>query len=186
MIQHNLLPQPYAQNVRYLKLGRFVMFFFSSLAVLLITILVLFLPSYFSLSYEQEGIATEIAAAKESVSSKRVTEAEKSIKALNRDLAAIASYRQTSLVAYMHKIAEDTPPGIVLTSLSFDKKGARISIQGTAKRRDDLLDFVARLRAEPSFTSINSPITNLLKEVNAAFEITIELPIASSKTGAAL
>ena len=173
MIYLNLLPEKYAAEVRHEKLIRFFSLLFTSTAAIVLIVLTLLLPSYFSLIYEKDGIDGQIAAARQSVESKRAQEAENAIKTLNTELEQVAHYPSTPLTAYLKTIAEDTPAGITLTALSYSKSHGRFDIDGHANRRDDLLAFVSRLKNETTFSSIDSPITNLLKETDAKFHLSL-------------
>jgi len=169
----NLLPEKYAADVRHEKLIRFFVLFFTSLAAILTVTLTLLLPSYFSLTYEEAGIDGQIAAGRQSVGSKRVQEAENAIKTLNTELAQVAHYPSIPLTAYVKRIAEDTPAGITVTALSYSKSRGRFDLDGHANRREDLLVFVSRLKNETMFSAVDSPITNLLKEIDAKFHLSL-------------
>lgn len=175
MTYHNLLPDQYASDVRHEKLIRFFNLLFASAAAIILILLTLLLPSYFSLIYESDGIDGQISAARQGVGSKRVQEAENAIKTLNTELAQVAHYPSTPLTAYLKTIAEDTPAGITVTALSYSKSRGTFNLDGHANRRDDLLVFVSRLQNETMFSSVDSPITNLLKETDATFHLSLTL-----------
>ena len=178
MIYHDLLPEEYAARVRHEKLSRFYILLFSYMSAFGVIVLVLLLPSYFSLSYEQGGIGGEIDAAKQSVGSKRVTEAESSLKILNQQISGIVDYHQARAGIYVARIANATPPGVALTRLAYNEASASIDIEGVADLRDNLLTFIAALKNDSAFSSLDSPITNLLKETKVAFHMSVTIATA--------
>lgn len=62
--------------------------------------------------------------------------------------------------------------GITINYLSFG--GKKISFNGIAQTRNNLLLFVDNLKKEPAFKTIDSPLSNFLKENDVRFSITIE------------
>jgi len=65
--------------------------------------------------------------------------------------------------------------GATIATMSVDKKGSTTVIQlgGTATSRASLLSFVAALEKSPKISSVVSPISNLVKENDIQYAMTI-------------
>lgn len=175
MMYHNLLPEEHREVVRYERLARFFFAFWICIALILLVIAILLLPSYFFLTFESEGLKQQITAAEQGTVSKRVREAEATITSLNQQLAILAAHTPSSAVTHIDSIARKVPPGVNLSRISFQEEDAEFRIAGTAARREDLLAFLTALRGNKEFSSADAPIENLLKERNIDFEATVAL-----------
>jgi hypothetical protein len=56
-----------------------------------------------------------------------------------------------------------------------DKNQILLIIEGQSATRKSLLDFIERLKNEVAFVEIDSPISNLIREYNNDFKITIKI-----------
>ncbi len=56
-----------------------------------------------------------------------------------------------------------------------EKSQILLMVEGRAKARKDLLDFIERLKSEVAFVEIDSPISNLAREYDNDFKITIKI-----------
>lgn len=76
--------------------------------------------------------------------------------------------------AYVKIIQSLTPAAVVVNKYSIgDTTNPVLQILGTAKTRNDLEGFVKELQASPSVASVDSPISNYVKNVNADFSIIV-------------
>ena len=57
---------------------------------------------------------------------------------------------------------------------------AKVSVQGTADSRADLLAFADKVRAIDSFTSVNVPITSFIKDTDVPFTLTAVVALKPS------
>ena len=68
--------------------------------------------------------------------------------------------------------------GIVVNSISYDRGSdtvkTKISLQGTAGTRDDLIRFSERLKSEPKFTKVDLPVSSFVKNKDVSFSVNIE------------
>lgn len=87
---------------------------------------------------------------------------------------------QVSATAVISQIADLINRGVLLSSISFyrnqsyqGKKGTLITLSGTASSRDSLVSFSAALENSGSFSSVDMPVSNLTKDKNIPFNITV-------------
>ncbi len=78
-------------------------------------------------------------------------------------------------------VAKTIPPNISLSSLTVEKSGGNLLIQGIAKNRNDLLNFTKLLEGSSLFEFVESPLSNLLIKEDIAFELKAKLSISSIK-----
>lgn len=75
--------------------------------------------------------------------------------------------------------------GILLRDIAFSKvtgkeKISTVMLRGVALTRANLVSFTEALRGESLFSSVDSPVSNLLKEQNLDFSLTIILKQATT------
>jgi hypothetical protein len=72
------------------------------------------------------------------------------------------------------------PADVFLKEVSFSGEVTKdaiglVTLRGVAKNRAGLVSFIEALRKEPTFFNIDSPVSNLLKEQNLDFSLTISI-----------
>jgi hypothetical protein len=75
--------------------------------------------------------------------------------------------------AFIKIILEEKTNKIKINDFFFDKE--KILIQGISENRQNLLSFVDSLRKKKDFKKVESPVSNLIKERDIEFKLTIEL-----------
>ena len=75
--------------------------------------------------------------------------------------------------AFFKIILEEKTNKIKINDFFFDK--GKILIQGISENRQDLLSFIDSLRNKKDFKKVESPVSNLIKEKDIEFKLTIEL-----------
>lgn len=95
------------------------------------------------------------------------------IRLINRDLLAIDSVMQNSLLwsPLIQGVLQAAPAEISFSSLRINSAGT-LEIQGTAAARDQLLAFKSALEKIPYLKSVDLPLQFLVKEKAANFRIT--------------
>lgn len=67
------------------------------------------------------------------------------------------------------------PAGVTINSLSLDKNLQSLSLNGTAKTRDDFLKLQDNLKKLAYLSDVNSPFTNLLLRENLEFQFNAKI-----------
>ena len=78
----------------------------------------------------------------------------------------------------LNKISLNAVSGIRLTSITLNKNEQGLfafSVVGEADARDNLLKYIDRLKAVKEFSSVNSPVANVLKENKTSFSLSIKI-----------
>ncbi len=154
---------------------RFFLLFYFYATIVFASGVVLLLPSYFSLTFQEKDILRQIELTKKSVEAKRVEEAEQSIRNVNKKLEILAAHKSSPISAYLAALSAKTLGGVTLSSITFSKEKQTLEIRGKASERPYFLKFLENLKEEERFKSINSPISNLLKERDLDFVVTVVL-----------
>lgn len=100
---------------------------------------------------------------------------ETSVSQLNILLTKYQAFKNDNVPALniFKTLEQITPPTAYLDALSFD--GAKIIMAGQAQSRDDVLLLESRLKKEPTFTKLESPLSNFLNKNNPKFSFTFYL-----------
>lgn len=75
--------------------------------------------------------------------------------------------------AFIKIILEEKTDKIKINDFFFDK--GKVLIQGLSENRQNLLSFIDSLRKKKDFKKVESPVSNLIKERDIEFKLTIEL-----------
>jgi len=75
--------------------------------------------------------------------------------------------------AFIKIILEEKTDKIKINDFFFDK--GKVLIQGLSENRQNLLSFIDSLRKKKDFKKVESPVSNLIKERDIEFNLTIEL-----------
>lgn len=86
-----------------------------------------------------------------------------------------------SWTSVLKKITGLTPQGITYSYLKIDKPGAKASLKGVAEKREDLLALKENLNNSNLFSSIESPMDDILQKENISFNISLNLNIDEIK-----
>lgn len=77
----------------------------------------------------------------------------------------------------IEKIVGFKTPSITVSGIFFDavSEGSMLSIKGIATNRQSLVSFTDMLKKDPAFASVDLPISNLVKDRDISFSISIKL-----------
>jgi len=94
----------------------------------------------------------------------------------------LSNYRETSGKMELFSVAiteilEASGSSVEINEFTFGKSGdiSKAVIMGNAATRDSLLSFIARLKNKRSFEKVESPVSNLLKNADVNFSISMDL-----------
>lgn len=174
----NLLPPEDLQRLGHEKLARFLVLILGLHTAALFAGGILMLPTYFFLTFQEKDTLIQIDLAQKSIQAERVKETEDAIKAINAKLQSLdaANSQRSLLSSHIAAVGRHVNPGISLDRLTFARENRKIEITGKAPTREEFLVFLDRLRNDPYFASVESPVNNLLKDTNVAFILTLLLP----------
>lgn len=172
----SFLPDEYRTDAKKGYLGRLALMYLGIAAVVLAAAAALFLPVYILVSTKLSAYRGSQDSALESAKSEsRAIEGD--VLSLKEKLTyAKSDAERTPIVSVVEKIARARNAGISVTSVSIKRgseKGA-VTVAGKASTREALVSFSKRLQGEPSFSSVNLPVSSLAKARDIAFSIVID------------
>jgi hypothetical protein len=170
----NLLPKEYRNQIAHEKLRRFFLLFYIRLFFMIAVGGVLLLPSYFYLTFQERDTQDQVDITRKSIEAQQVDIIEGAIRKANLQIDTLFRQPSTNVTSkLLDEVVLATPDTISFSQLTYDADKKTILIVGTATTRTVFLAFLDKLRASPSIDKVDSPLANLLKDVNTSFTITI-------------
>lgn len=160
----------------------------SILGLTVLIALVLLTPSYFLASHKKNIVESDLAnpgkSGNESLQEQKKLEG--MIKEANSvlDLLGGGGKQPSPSEAVIAKIIGYKTSAIILNAIYYEARdtGGYISLRGVAAKRQSLITFADLLKKDSSFTNITSPISDLVKDSNIDFTITLNLKVEGQKT----
>lgn len=135
----------------------------------------LLFPSYISLRSEKLSYENEYADLSKRIESKDKQGLTPVMNQVQSDVM-LADPDRTDVYRAINLILDHTTTNISLLSLNYirgSKSDSTLTIQGVARERSDLIMFSNNLKKELLFTSVDLPISNLAKQSDSKFNITL-------------
>ncbi|MCH7882910.1 hypothetical protein IIA95_00650 [Patescibacteria group bacterium] len=177
----NLLPPEHQSSIRAGRIKRFVITFGTLFAFTIFANILLLAPLWLSLALQRNELTRELDSIRKSSIFAQVTDIEAAIKTLNTEIRLFRTKEKErfDITPEFRAVIDSRPAGITIDSFIFERaqktRPARISISGNALRRSTLIRFRETLEKNPLFSRIQSPISNLLKEVDIQYSFILEL-----------
>jgi len=173
----NLLPAEYQKSLFYERVNSFVLFIGMRMAFAVLISIILLLPAYFFLTFQEKELRREAAVLGESSRLEEFRGLEADIKDFNDTLVEFekAGMADLSRSDILKDIVARSPFSIKYRTLVYDAKERHVTINGEALARKDLLGFIEKLKESTFVERVDSPISNLLEERNVIFSLTIFL-----------
>lgn len=173
----NLVPQLAKKKIAQEYWVRVVTAWFLLATITLLICSVFLFPVYIFTSTQVAVHAESAAAAAESVADYEAVAT--ALERANKEAQlVIEDSRKTRAYDYIALFAALEGQGVTLTSLTFSKQGdvaEPIELEGVADDRESLAAFRDRLLAAEAIESVDLPISNLAKESNITFDMTIKI-----------
>lgn len=175
----NLLPQKEKTENRWNYFCRFSASLAGALLASSFIGCVLLLPSYILIKVKQAELKTNL------VSLKNLREADggedvyRILEATDEKVNFLSSKSALSLTMAIKKVIERRPAGVKIVGLSYqpqkdaDNLSAKLSLNGVSNNREAIVGFVKKLQQEPSFSSINVPVSDFAKDRDIEFSLTL-------------
>lgn len=173
LFQLNVLSKEAKAEGRYALLRVVSIRFGIVLAVLTVLFGVLLLPSYFLTSLQKGEFLRQIESEEKNPLRQQAREVAELVGRSKRELKAVktALTSERAISGLLPVLLEGLPAGIAFDRVEFDLVQAKIKFSGRAVKRNDVLDFEKRLKAIPFITEVISPLSNIIRESDAAFVI---------------
>ena len=136
------------------------------------------LLTFFFLTDYKDDLSRQVALSSQRAETLNLDAVISEIKELNSRINILKNKQEDLGLSFiLEKIIGIRTEGVKITGLDYGgTKGtekAKISISGTAKKRQDLLVFITSLKEEFGAENVLSPISNLLNEKDTVFSLTV-------------
>jgi len=171
----NFLPEEDKRKIKKEYLRRLFtvigIFSFSAISIGI----VIFLSSSIFLGDQKHNLERQLAISEERLSRDKTENTISLVEELNAKISLLDSGQENvgEKSAFIKIILEEKTDKIKILDFFFDK--GKFLIQGTSEGRQDLLSFIDSLRNKKDFKKVESPVSNLIKERDIEFKLTIEL-----------
>ena len=131
----------------------------------------------FIISGRYNEVREQVAAAQREFAGDELAKARQTVEQANAATEVLlANPASESPIIVYRRLIDARGPGIRLTQIGFSSAGrGRVEITGQSATRAALLAYLDKLRTEPHFQSVDSPIKNIIRERDVAFTLTIVL-----------
>lgn len=177
----NLLPPEDQRRIKHDRIKKLIVVVSFGVALVFAAGILLLLPLFFSLRFQKASFVEQLETVKQKPVFAQVENIEKSIDDLNVKLQAFQSNQDKTqnispVLVELFSLADSS---ININSLAFTNTNSKLppqlSIRGVVDNRDNLLEFIDLLEQSPFFSAVNSPLTNLLKEFDIEFSLTLNI-----------
>jgi Tfp pilus assembly protein PilN len=167
----NLLPKEELHNLKVESMSNQTLRFWLSVIAVLVLVFGISLGAKFYLTQKIASSEASIAEKKASLSTASIKKLEQEVLALNQQVNLIQTLRADhyNWSRALIEVAQLSNGGITLTSLQMDRVTGKVTVQGEASDRDNVLQFWNAVRSSYLFTDIDFPLTNLEKDAGANF-----------------
>jgi hypothetical protein len=177
----NLLPENLKLKIKAEYAERRIVVILIFVISLLISIIVMLLPTWLSSLYKEMETKKESDKMNQYLATFNVTPTVDLIKSINQKLNildTLLAYQK--IIPNLDIIIAQKTSAIVLTSIAYTSASgdtATISIGGKAVTRDSLVTYVKKLQDTVKFKAVDLPISNLAKDKNISFTMNVTVDV---------
>ncbi len=177
----NLLPESIKDVIRKEYRLRLFIIILSFIVAVQISFLVFLFPSWLISSYKENDFLVRSDEANRAIVSLDIASTTESIRLLNEKTVLLDSLLEyPKVIPLINTLISLKTSSIRFNSINYVSEGknnASLSIEGISDRRDSLVSFSDSLRNDPIFKEVDLPISNLAKDRNIEFNITVKIEI---------
>lgn len=183
----NLLTSESKEKINQEYKSRLVVVFGIFLAVLFGIAVVLLLPSFFLLAFQESHLIRQMETSEQSIVLGQAKKIEQEVKKLKIKTELLHSNREKTetISPLFAEIIKAKPKRLSINFLIFQKKKikqdeekkeiSQIDLRGRAETRTSLLDFTEKLKSNEYFSKVSSPVSNLLVDKDFDFSLNVYL-----------
>lgn len=175
----NLLPENLRERIKKEYRFRLTIVVLSFIILSQISFLVFLFPSWLISFYKEKDFIVKSDEISKTISALDVASTTSFIKVLNERLLNINDAMEyPMMMPIFDSILSVRSPSIRLSGIYYtasDSNSAVVTISGMSDKRDSLVFFTENLRKIESFSKVDLPISNLAKDKNIDFTISINI-----------
>jgi hypothetical protein len=170
-----LLPQQQKKSLFRQYRTRLSIVFLVFIASFFLVSTILLLPSYVYLSFSKSTLDEQVVSLEKKIKDKSNKGIMTILGGIQSNLALIKP-DETEVASVIKKVTDDMNSDISISSFSYTfsaNNNSSLTFKGVAKTRSALIDFSKELKKELLFSGVDLPISNLAKENDISFNITV-------------
>lgn len=176
----------YEKAVRSEKIYKLSSAFLALLSLSVLVWIVCMTPSYFVIVFSKDDILRRVDVEEAVLARRKLGDLEAETAKINKIISDYGNNeaKRRSFSDLLISVFRASPQGIGIenVALSKNKDGVFIlNLQGVASTREELISYISALQKIPAFSEVNSPISNLLEESNAKFNLDLKIKPESYK-----
>lgn len=177
MLNTNLLPPAEKLSLAYELRTRALLAVASGLGALLVIGLALLLPTIFFLGFVKSEVVRSLDLAQRQADQAGLSADADRIENANHRADSVLHHADAtaSVSSKINSLIQAVPSAVAFSSLSYQAKSREIVIQGSSPTRSAFLQFLDALGKVPVVANVSSPISNVIRETNVAFSVTVAL-----------
>ncbi|MDO8523048.1 MAG: hypothetical protein Q7S12_02040 [bacterium] len=174
------LGEKYERALRREKIYKLSSAFLILLSISALIWIVCMTSSYFTIIFSKDDILRRVDAEEAVLARRKLNELESETAKINKNISdyGINETKRRSFSDLLISIFRAASHGINFENiaLSKDKDGSFIlNLGGNASTRTELISYISVLQKIPAFSEVRSPISNLLEESNAKFNLELKI-----------
>lgn len=175
MLHLNLLPPEEKENLRYAMQSRALVAVAGVSLAAIAVFIVLLLPAFFRISLQTADVLRALRIETEAQERTGIAAEIARIRAANHLAEAVLQERagQRAVAPLIEAALGAVPPAVSLSRLRFKAEARELTMEGLSSSRAMLLSFINDLKGLPAVAGVSSPITNLIRETDIRFTITV-------------
>ena len=175
----NLLPKNLKEKIKTEYKLRKITVILIFIICLQLSFLIFLTPSWLISFYKEKEVTSQSEEIKKHLSDSSLSKVIVTIRGINTKLNIINSVlKYPKIVPFINTILSKKTSSIKIDELAYvlgQENTAEIIIGGTSLTREALVSFVKALEDSKSFNKVNLPISNLAKDKNISFSISLQI-----------
>lgn len=169
---------------------RFIIVFLTFLFFTFCVLIILIIPSYMLSQVKEVGITNDVRIFKETIDFRGNNSPTHILERERTKLDILQKPEEIKISELIHSVVSDKPQDIKINRFFYEKNvntakpvknektesavtKIKLIVNGVAKERTALIDFINRLKLEDDFLDVHSPVSNLLRGESIDFSIDI-------------
>lgn len=177
MLHLNLLPPEEKLNLAYIIRARTVAAAAGGLGLALIIFMALLLPAVFLVAFQKSEVIRALEIERENQGRSGISAKTAEIQSAKRLAGIVLDHEKNPVRIYpmLEGVFRDVPAQVRLGIIRFRFQERELALEGFSPARSDLLGFIAALNQNPAVKNVSSPVTNIIKEADIKFSLTVKL-----------
>jgi len=175
----NLLPENLRDKIKKEYKLRLVIVSIIIVIIIQISLIIFMIPSWLSSFYKEKDFSLKNEEMSQFLSTLDIASTTSYIKLVNTKLATIdKSLDYPKLVPIIDNVLSKKTSGIKIDGIYFtvnSENTAVLNINGIGSTRESIVSFAEKLRETSYFKNVNLPISNLAKDKNIDFAISLNI-----------